>query len=93
MLALNMFTYFVVENNNNNNKKSVENNFAPLRFEKKSVCRELQESKNCLKYRPKHNNCLNKLQSKENVNCPRHCKCLVYEFRQKKLGIYFFNTG
>ena len=34
MLPLNMFTYFVVENNNNN-KKSVENNFAPLRFEKK----------------------------------------------------------
>lgn len=33
MLPLNMFTYFVVENNNN--KKSVENNFAPLRFEKK----------------------------------------------------------
>ena len=91
MLALNMFTYFVVENNNK--KKSVENNFAPLRFEKKSVCRELQESKNCLKYQPKHNNCLNKLQSKENVNFPRQCKCLVYEFRQKKLGIYFFNTG
>ena len=56
MLPLNMFTYFVVENNNNNNnKKSVENNFAPLRFEKKSVCRELQKSKNCLKYWPKHN--------------------------------------
>ena len=36
MLLLNMFTYFVVENNNNN-KKSVENNFAPLRFEKKKV--------------------------------------------------------
>lgn len=69
-------------------EKRVENNFAPLRFEK--VCRELQESKNCLKYQPKHKNCLNKLQSKENVNFPRHCKCLVYEFRRKKTGSLLF---